>query len=206
MGVRACIVTHKDVPDETVYTFLKTIEAHVADMAKVHPSGAEYSMQFCKEGASIPLHPGAEKFFKEKGVKVTVVRLVPPTLHLTREGGASPPLSPLLQGESFMRKYRGWAAGIITAIACLMSIFQLYTGLVMTYPARYLVEAFTSVSASPSFSSSSPPAKKSPLSAARSVSLSISSLQPSPSRSATTTSTRSKTCSRDKGFRTRATS
>ena len=35
-----------------------------------------------------------------------------------------------------MRKYRGWAAGIITAIACLMSIFQLYTGLVMTYPAQ----------------------------------------------------------------------
>ena len=74
IGVRACIVTHKDVPDETVYTFLKTIEAHVAEMAKVHPSGAEYSMQYLKEGASIPLHPGAEKFFKEKGVKVTVIR------------------------------------------------------------------------------------------------------------------------------------
>lgn len=74
MGVRACIVTHKDVPDETVYTFLKTIEAHVAEMAKVHPSGAEYSMQFLKEGASIPLHPGAEKFYKEKGVTVKMVR------------------------------------------------------------------------------------------------------------------------------------
>ena len=69
MGVRACIVTHKDVPDETVYMFLKTIEAHVAEMAKVHPSGAEYSMQFLKEGASIPLHPGAEKFYKEKGIR-----------------------------------------------------------------------------------------------------------------------------------------
>ena len=74
MGVRACIVTHKDVPDETVYIFLKTIEAHIAEMAKVHPSGAEYSMQFLKEGASIPLHPGAEKFYKEKGVTVKVVR------------------------------------------------------------------------------------------------------------------------------------
>jgi hypothetical protein len=74
IGVRACIVTHKDVPDETVYTFLKTIEAHVAEMAKVHPSGAEYSMKFLKEGASIPLHPGAEKFYKEKGVNVKMVR------------------------------------------------------------------------------------------------------------------------------------
>jgi TRAP-type uncharacterized transport system fused permease subunit len=35
-----------------------------------------------------------------------------------------------------MRKYRGWVAAVITAIACLMSIFQLYTGLVMTYPAQ----------------------------------------------------------------------
>lgn len=74
MGVRACIVTHKDVPDDSVYTFLKTIEGHVAEMAKVHPSGAEYSMKYMKEGASIPLHPGAEKFFKEKGVAVTQVR------------------------------------------------------------------------------------------------------------------------------------
>ncbi len=35
-----------------------------------------------------------------------------------------------------MRKYRGWAAGVITLLACLMSLFQLYTGLVMTYPAQ----------------------------------------------------------------------
>lgn len=35
-----------------------------------------------------------------------------------------------------MRNYRGWAAAIITAIACLMSLFQLYTGLVITYPAQ----------------------------------------------------------------------
>jgi TRAP transporter 4TM/12TM fusion protein len=35
-----------------------------------------------------------------------------------------------------MRNYRGWAAATITAIACLMSIFQLYTGLVVTYPAQ----------------------------------------------------------------------
>lgn len=35
-----------------------------------------------------------------------------------------------------MRKYRGWAAGIITMIACLMSIFHLYTGLFVTYPAQ----------------------------------------------------------------------
>jgi TRAP transporter TAXI family solute receptor len=74
IGVRACIVTHKDVPDETVYIFLKTIEAHTAEMAKIHPSGAEFSLPFLKEGASIPLHPGAERFFKEKGVVVKVVR------------------------------------------------------------------------------------------------------------------------------------
>jgi TRAP transporter 4TM/12TM fusion protein len=35
-----------------------------------------------------------------------------------------------------MRKYRGWAAAVITAIACLMSIFHLYTGLVITFPAQ----------------------------------------------------------------------
>jgi len=74
MAFRACLVAHKDVPEALVYGFLKTIEAHTADMAKIHPSGKEYSLTFLKEGAAIPLHPGAAKFYAEKGVKIVPVK------------------------------------------------------------------------------------------------------------------------------------
>lgn len=73
MAFRACLVAHKEVPEDVVYNFLKTIEAHTSDMASIYPSGAEYTLDYLKEGASIPLHPGAEKFFKEKGVEVKTI-------------------------------------------------------------------------------------------------------------------------------------
>jgi len=74
MMFRSAVFTHQDVSIDTVYTFLKTIEAHTEDMGKIHPSGKEYTMEYLVQGATIPLHPGAEKFFKEKGVTVTVAK------------------------------------------------------------------------------------------------------------------------------------
>lgn len=73
MAFRACLIAHKDTPEDVVYNFLKTIEAHTSDMTSVHPSGAEYTLEYLKEGACIPLHPGAEKFFREKGVEVKII-------------------------------------------------------------------------------------------------------------------------------------
>lgn len=74
MAFRACLVTHKDVPDELVYSFLKTVEGHTADIKRIHPSGAEYSLSHLTQGAAIPLHPGAAKFYAEKGVKVDIIK------------------------------------------------------------------------------------------------------------------------------------
>jgi len=74
MAFRASLIAHKDVPDATVYGFLKTIEAHVDDLARIHPSGKEYSIPFLKQGAVIPLHPGAAKFYAEKGITIIPVK------------------------------------------------------------------------------------------------------------------------------------
>lgn len=70
MAFRACLIAHKDVPDALVYNFLKTVEGHVADLQRVHPSGAEYTLSNLTKGQTIPLHPGAAKFYAEKGVKM----------------------------------------------------------------------------------------------------------------------------------------
>ncbi|OPY84940.1 MAG: putative aliphatic sulfonates-binding protein precursor [Smithella sp. PtaU1.Bin162] len=74
MAFRACLVAHKDVPDALIYSFLKTIEGHVVDLKRVHPSGAEYTLTQLEQGAAIPLHPGAAKFYAEKGVKIEIIK------------------------------------------------------------------------------------------------------------------------------------
>lgn len=69
MSWRACLLANTATPEDTVYALLKTIEGYQKDLAQVHPSGAEYSLQNLKAGATIPLHPGAQKFYQEMGVQ-----------------------------------------------------------------------------------------------------------------------------------------
>ncbi|MEW6489060.1 MAG: TAXI family TRAP transporter solute-binding subunit [Thermodesulfobacteriota bacterium] len=69
MSWRACLLASTSTPDDTVYALLKTIEGFQKDLAAVHPSGAEYTLQNLKAGATIPLHPGAQKFYQEMGIQ-----------------------------------------------------------------------------------------------------------------------------------------
>ncbi len=74
LSYRACLVASAATSEETVYNFLKTVEAYQQELAKVHPSGKEYILNNLQAGATIPLHPGAEKFFREKGMNVAILK------------------------------------------------------------------------------------------------------------------------------------
>ncbi|MGE4368903.1 MAG: TAXI family TRAP transporter solute-binding subunit [Burkholderiaceae bacterium] len=68
-GVLATLVTSADVPDETVYLIVKTVFDNIEDFKKLHPAfGNLDPKKMAKDGLSAPLHPGAEKYFKEKGL------------------------------------------------------------------------------------------------------------------------------------------
>lgn len=70
LSYRACLVASSTTSEETVYTFLKTVEANQKELARIHPSGKEYVLSNLKMGATIPLHPGAERFFNEKSAQL----------------------------------------------------------------------------------------------------------------------------------------
>jgi len=70
ISFRACLVASSSTPEESVYNLLKTISDFQDELVKVHPSGKEYALENLQAGATIPLHPGAERFFREKGAKV----------------------------------------------------------------------------------------------------------------------------------------
>ncbi|MFC3231173.1 TAXI family TRAP transporter solute-binding subunit [Marinibaculum pumilum] len=67
-GVAATFVSSSDVPDEVVYEVVKAVFENFDRFQKLHPAFANLKPEaMIKNGLSAPLHPGAEKYYKEKG-------------------------------------------------------------------------------------------------------------------------------------------
>ncbi|WP_113911523.1 TAXI family TRAP transporter solute-binding subunit [Roseovarius dicentrarchi] len=69
LAVRAIWATHADVSDEVVYAVTKALYENTETLGNVHPKGKEISLDKALESVSVPLHPGAEKYYAEKGIK-----------------------------------------------------------------------------------------------------------------------------------------
>jgi TRAP transporter TAXI family solute receptor len=68
LSVRAMLITNADLPVDEVYKITKSIFEGLGTIQKAHKQATNISLKTALEGMSIPLHPGAEKYFKEKGV------------------------------------------------------------------------------------------------------------------------------------------
>lgn len=68
LSVQAILVANKDMPDDVAYKLTKTLYENLGEVSKAHNKGSEISLQKATDGITIPFHPGAEKYLKEKGV------------------------------------------------------------------------------------------------------------------------------------------
>ncbi len=69
-GVRALLVTSAKQPDDVVYNLVKAVFENFDEFKKLHPAFVNLDpKEMTTAGISAPLHPGAEKYFKEKGWK-----------------------------------------------------------------------------------------------------------------------------------------
>lgn len=67
-GVRSTLVTSADTPDDVVYELVKSVFENFDDFKKLHPAFANLDpKEMVSAGLSAPLHPGAAKYYKEKG-------------------------------------------------------------------------------------------------------------------------------------------
>ena len=67
-GVLATLVTSANVPEESVYQLTKAVFENFDEFKSLHPAFANLDPQkMVTDGLSAPLHPGAEKYYKEKG-------------------------------------------------------------------------------------------------------------------------------------------
>ena len=65
----ASVVTSASVSDEMVYNVVKAVFENLDDFRKQHPAFANLDpKKMIKDGLSAPLHPGAVKYYKEKGL------------------------------------------------------------------------------------------------------------------------------------------
>ncbi|MBR9982617.1 MAG: TAXI family TRAP transporter solute-binding subunit [Desulfatitalea sp.] len=61
-------VVHQDMSEQLAYDILKSVFDHKDELDKIHSQFKNIKLESATKGMSIPLHPGAEKFFKEKGI------------------------------------------------------------------------------------------------------------------------------------------
>jgi TRAP transporter TAXI family solute receptor len=68
IAVMAVLIAHPKLSEQVAYNITKALIENQADLAAAHAKGKELSLQGAVKGVSIPFHPGAAKYYKEKGV------------------------------------------------------------------------------------------------------------------------------------------
>ena len=62
------LVTSADLPEDLVYKMTKALHDNKDKLVAAHAAAKAISLEKAVEGMPVPLHPGAEKFYKEKGI------------------------------------------------------------------------------------------------------------------------------------------
>jgi len=57
-----------DLPDDTVYLIVKTVYENLPFLHNIHKATKAMSLERATTGLPVPLHPGAEKYYRERGI------------------------------------------------------------------------------------------------------------------------------------------
>lgn len=67
-AIQNFLVTHEGVSTDTVYLMTKSMFENLDQLAAAHAAGKSVKLENAAASMPIPLHPGAEKYYREKGV------------------------------------------------------------------------------------------------------------------------------------------
>ena len=70
VAVGAVVIARDDVSEDDVYNFISTVFENIDTITQAHAKGAELNLEFAASYAAVPYHPGAAKYFAEKGITV----------------------------------------------------------------------------------------------------------------------------------------
>jgi TRAP transporter TAXI family solute receptor len=66
--VQNFLVTHEGVPADTVYKMTKGMFDNLDQLSAAHSAGKSIKLENALKGLPVPLHPGAEKYYREAGL------------------------------------------------------------------------------------------------------------------------------------------
>jgi TRAP transporter TAXI family solute receptor len=69
LDVIAWLITYQDMSDNDVYNLLSTMYNNTDTLKNSHAMASYIKPEYGYTGATIPMHPGATKYFNEKGIK-----------------------------------------------------------------------------------------------------------------------------------------
>jgi uncharacterized protein len=68
LAVKATMIVGKDLKTDVVYNLTKALFENKEELGSAHAKGKVLDINEAVKGVSVPLHPGAEKYYKEKGI------------------------------------------------------------------------------------------------------------------------------------------
>ena len=68
LGIVTSMIVHKDLSDEMVYKMTKVFWDNHGTFAEVKSIWKKVKFADALNGAAVPIHPGAAKYYKEKGL------------------------------------------------------------------------------------------------------------------------------------------
>ena len=68
LGIVTSAIVNKDLPDDLVYNMTKVFWDNHAEFVKVKSIWKKVILKDAVNGAAIPIHPGAAKYYKEQGI------------------------------------------------------------------------------------------------------------------------------------------
>ena len=68
VAVAAVVIARDDASEDAVYNFVSAIFENLDEVTVAHAKGAECSVEFAASITDVPYHPGAVKYFAEKGI------------------------------------------------------------------------------------------------------------------------------------------
>ena len=74
VAVGAVVIARDDVNEDEIYQFVSTIFENKDAITQQHAKGGELDLAFASGVTSVPYHPGAAKYFAEKGFEVAAVK------------------------------------------------------------------------------------------------------------------------------------
>ena len=69
-AVMALLITHEDVSEDVIYKFTKALFENLPTVHAAHAKAKEITLETALTGLTAPLHPGAAKYYQEKGLKL----------------------------------------------------------------------------------------------------------------------------------------